>query len=64
MRPLITRLLFGQHLLHRISRPRVPDERGASTVEYVLWIVFAITIIGVAAAVITGYINGQLAKIG
>lgn len=64
MRALITLLLYGQHLLVRVSRPRIQDERGATTVEYVLWTVFAIAIIGIAAAVITGYINGQLAKIG
>lgn len=64
MRHLITLLLICQQLPGALSRRRVRDERGATTVEYVLWTVFAIAIIGVVAAVITGFINGQLAKIG
>ena len=64
MRALITRLLYGQHLLVCVSRPRIQDERGATTVEYVLWTAFAVFIVGVAIAVITGYVNTQLGKIG
>ena len=64
MKYLIAFQLASQQLLARVTQPRPRDERGASTVEYVLRTAFAVFIVGVAIAVITGYVNTQLAKIG
>ena len=64
MKYLIAFQLASQQLLARATQPRPRDERGATTVEYVLWTAFAVLIVGVAIAVITGYVNAQLAKIG
>lgn len=64
MKHLTTLQLAGQQLLARATELRLRDERGATTVEYVLWTAFAVLIVGVAIAVITGYVNTQLAKIG
>lgn len=64
MKHLIALQLAIQQLLARATELRLRDERGATTVEYVLWTAFAVLIVGVAIAVITGYVNTQLAKIG
>lgn len=64
MKYLIELQLVGQRILARATQLRPRDERGATTVEYVLWTAFAVLIVGVAIAVITGYVNTQLAKIG
>lgn len=64
MKHLIALQLAIEQLLAGATRPRLRDERGATTVEYVLWTAFAVLIVGVAIAVITGYVNTQLAKIG
>ncbi|MCA0308821.1 MAG: hypothetical protein LCH87_15930 [Actinobacteria bacterium] len=63
MKHLIALQLAGQQLLARATQPRPRDERGATTVEYVLWTAFAVLIVGIAIAVITGYVQAQLAKI-
>ncbi|MBN9103735.1 MAG: hypothetical protein J0I14_01910 [Propionibacteriaceae bacterium] len=64
MKHLIALQLAIQQLLARATELRLRNERGATTVEYVLWTAFAVLIVGVAIAVITGYVNTQLAKIG
>ncbi len=64
MKYLIALQLASQQLLARATLPPPRDERGATTVEYVLWTAFAVFIVGVAIAVITGYVNTQLGKIG
>lgn len=63
MKYLIAFQLAGQQLWARATQLDPRDERGATTVEYVLWTAFAVLIVGVAIAVITGYVNTQLAKI-
>ncbi len=63
MKCLIALQLAGQDLLSRATQPRGRDERGATTTEYVLWTAFAVLIVGIAIAVITGYVQTQLAKI-
>lgn len=63
MKYLIALQLASQEPLARVTQPRPRDERGATTTEYVLWTAFAVLIVGIAIAVITGYVQAQLAKI-
>lgn len=64
MKYLIALQLAGQHLLTRLTEPRVQDERGGTIVETVTWIAVVLVIVGLVAAAVTAYVNTQIAKIG
>ncbi len=38
-------------------------ETGAITIEYILWAIFGVAIVGIAAAAITTYVRNKVAEI-
>ena len=38
-------------------------EAGAITIEYILWAIFGVAIVGIAAAAITTYVRNKVAEI-